>query len=133
MQTKWIWSPNIGVNEFFVDKECPKDLLRKYNLKLSYIDEGLADDELDFHYISNELGFSMVLSNDLICSGFEIWKNLYLNDIEIAGLPVDKFIHIMNDMGVNDLTLDPEGYCYESKELSALFRVEDDIVTSVSC
>ena len=133
MINKWIWLPTIGVNEFFLNKECSKDLLIKYNFNLAYVDKELADNELDFEYISKEFGISITLTNDLICSGIEIQKNLCVNDISIIGLPINKFINIMKNININDLTLDLKGDFYQSEKLNALFWIEDNIITSVSC
>lgn len=128
MNNKWIWLPNVGVNEFLLNAECSKNILTQYELNLVNIYRETTDD-LEFEYTSNKFGISVILLNNLICDRIEIWKNLYLNNIEIIGLSINLFKNMAN---INDLVIDKQGDFYKSEKLDAFFWIENNIITSVS-
>lgn len=125
---KWIWIPNIRVDNFYLNKKINFNIMNIYDFKLINIDNEL-DDEIEFLYRSDKFAMSISLSQDMTCNSMEIWGKLYLNKFNIIGSEISDLIDFIR---IGDILLDSSGDFYQSDALNALFWVENNIVTSIS-
>ena len=125
---KWIWIPNIRVDNFYLNKKINVNIMNIYDFKLINIDNEL-DDEIEFLYRSDKFAMSISLSQDMTCNSMEIWGKLYLNKFNIIGSEISDLIDFIR---IGDILLDSSGDFYQSDALNALFWVENNIVTSIS-
>ncbi|MDO4907239.1 hypothetical protein [Neisseria sp.] len=126
---KWIWQPHIGINDLVYNQPYnkKKELLKQIDA-VPFFASNLIEDEM---WKSDSEGVLLTFDsqNTDIFLGMELQQNLFYENHALIGKNI---FEIKDIFKVYDFITDNEGYFYESKELDAIFWVENDIVESVS-
>ena len=125
---KWIWIPNIRLNDLYFDKPYNKYDEFVSDKQIVEYDDGLFDDD-EVTYQYDNVGIFTFYQHSKVFRGAEIKSNLYYNGQNLIGLTVKQLKKILS---IDDLILSKDGYYYSSKKLNASFWIDNNQVESVS-
>ena len=128
MNKKWIWTPNVCLNDLYFDKPYLKYDEFVLDKKQIELEKELFDDNyVEFQDIERNL-FSFYGSNRIFDSA-EIVNNLYYKETNIIGLSIN---NLQNILPINDLIYNTEYNSYLSDSFGVIFWIDNNKIESVS-